>query len=342
MAEFFTEELLQGFQKYKTWLEEGDPARSSPRNTFVLTFINDFFEDNTRQYAIKAYGRCLVTQKKYLALWKKLNSSRDYALFSNEILQACYSFRTEARMLDAYHPSLLGPRLFLSATFDNDEDLRLIREAMPRQLAEQASSDLLSNEQFKFFCQEVPKLTQHLETIETLKAEVISLKNTLEAQKTEFNFVGLNQGFENVRNKKLDELKPVNRFSNFLIFLILTLPIGLSIRFAVPHVGGLEAHLLATAPVFGLELLALYFYRVNLQHMRSIKAQIVQLELRQALCQFIQSYAEYSKKIKDENGAALDKFENLIFSGLAVNENQVPTTFDGLETLTNLIKSFKK
>lgn len=171
---------------------------------------------------------------------------------------------------------------------------------------------------------------------------MISLKNTLEAQKTEFNFVGLNQGFENVRNKKLDELKPVNRFSNFLIFLILTLPIGLSIRFAVPHVGGLEAHLLATAPVFGLELLALYFYRVNLQHMRSIKAQIVQLELRQALCQFIQSYAEYSKKIKDENGAALDKFENLIFSGLAVNENQVPTTFDGLETLTNLIKSFKK
>jgi hypothetical protein len=76
--------------------------------------------------------------------------------------------------------------------------------------------------------------------------------------------------------------------------------------------------------------------------MRSIKAQMVQLELRQALCQFIESYAKYSKKIKDDNGAALDKFENLIFSGLAVNENAVPTSFDGLEPLANLIKSFKK
>ena len=124
--------------------------------------------------------------------------------------------------------------------------------------------------------------------------------------------------------------------------LILMIPILLFLYNKNSHPTGFEVYLQRGVPALGLELLALYFYRVNLQHMRSIKAQIVQLELRQALCQFIQSYAEYSKKIKADNGAALDKFENLIFSGLAVNENAVPTSFDGLESLTNLIKSFKK
>jgi hypothetical protein len=224
------------------------------------------------------------------------------------------------------------------------QKFRLPVEIMEKRLKwlEGQYKTLENKEAFKTFVEQAPKLDQHVTKVGELAAEVNSLNEALEKQKTEFNFVGLNQGFDDIRKKKLSELCPVKWFSRFLIFMVLVLPIGLLVAKEVWSVSGLEANLQRAIPILGLELLALYFYRVNLQHMRSIKAQMVQLELRQALCQFIESYAKYSKKIKDDNGAALDKFENLIFSGLAVNENAVPTSFDGLEPLANLIKSFKK
>ena len=38
---------------------------------------------------------------------------------------------------------------------------------------------------------------------------------------------------------------------------------------------------------------------------------------------------------------ALEMFEKLIFSNLQINEEQIPSTLDGLDQFTNLFKSFK-
>ena len=94
-------------------------------------------------------------------------------------------------------------------------------------------------------------------------------------------------------------------------------------------------------PYLGLEFILLYLFRVVLKHYNSIQTQIMQIELRQSLCQFIQSYADYAKEIKEKDGTSLDKFENLIFSSIVSTSEQVPSTFDGLEHITNLIKSAK-
>nr|WP_202819706.1 hypothetical protein [Thaumasiovibrio occultus] len=67
----------------------------------------------------------------------------------------------------------------------------------------------------------------------------------------------------------------------------------------------------------------------------------MQLELRQTLCQFIQSYADYAKEIKAKDGASLEKFENLIFSGILADSDKVPSTFDGLEQIGAMLKSIK-
>lgn len=40
-------------------------------------------------------------------------------------------------------------------------------------------------------------------------------------------------------------------------------------------------------PVITLELILIYFFRVILNNYQSLQAQIIQIELRQALCQFI-------------------------------------------------------
>lgn len=68
----------------------------------------------------------------------------------------------------------------------------------------------------------------------------------------------------------------------------------------------------------------------------------MQIELRQSLCQFIQSYADYTKEIKENNAGSLEKFENLIFSNILSTPEKVPSTFDGLEQLANLMKELKK
>ena len=100
-------------------------------------------------------------------------------------------------------------------------------------------------------------------------------------------------------------------------------------------------HLFILLPLISMEVILIYFFRVILINHKSVKAQLMQLELRQALCQFIQSYAEYSSKIKEQDSAALEKFENLIFSGILANSEKLPSTFDGIEQLGGFIKSMK-
>jgi len=74
-------------------------------------------------------------------------------------------------------------------------------------------------------------------------------------------------------------------------------------------------------------------------HFQSIKTQLLQLELRKSLCQFIESYSTFSTDIKARDPSALEKFENLVFSGL--KRRKPPSTFDGIEQLAKLFKGIK-
>lgn len=100
-------------------------------------------------------------------------------------------------------------------------------------------------------------------------------------------------------------------------------------------------HLFVLVPIISIEIIMIYFFRVILFNHRSVKAQIMQIELRQTLCQFIQSYTEYSTEMKKQDPNALEKFESLIFSGVLSDPEKLPSTFDGVEQISNLIKSIK-
>ncbi|URJ84392.1 hypothetical protein M9411_06580 [Pasteurella multocida] len=184
------------------------------------------------------------------------------------------------------------------------------------------------------------------EEIKTLLSEkeksVKRLEEVLNKQKTAFNFVGLSKGFENLLKKKTDA-----KYATF--FLLGMIGLGL---FTIPYlyiyflfntpesISNLE-HWKIIPGFIGLELILLYFFRVVLLHYTSIQTQIIQLELRQSLCQFIQSYADYAKEIKEKDNVSLEKFENIIFSNILSDSNKVPGTFDGIETLVNLIKEIR-
>lgn len=179
--------------------------------------------------------------------------------------------------------------------------------------------------------------------IKEKQEKVQQLAKQLEEQKKAFNFVGLSQGFEKLLNTK----KSARCYTFFFLicigaflFVVPAAYIQTIMSFSVDTINDPYIWKLAI-PFTGAEIILLYFFRVILNHYNSLQTQIMQLELRQSLCQFIQSYADYAKEIKEKDGASLEKFENLIFSSILSSPDKVPSTFDGLEQLSNLIKNMR-
>lgn len=173
---------------------------------------------------------------------------------------------------------------------------------------------------------------------------VNSLKETLDKQETAFNFVGLYDGFNKLLKTKILE-------SRILLGSLVTMGIVMIVPLLCTIFGWLPEnilkdeetipHLLKLVPFISLEVLLIYFFRVILQNYKSVKAQILQIELRQTLCQFIQNYADYSKDIKKDDPAVLEKFENLIFSGIISDAENLPSTFDGMDQIGKLFSTLK-
>ena len=170
--------------------------------------------------------------------------------------------------------------------------------------------------------------------------ETHELASLLKKQKTAFNFVGLSKGFEKILKKKT-----CAKWTSFFLLSLITLSMFTILGYYRNTLPNEPTEIFDfwkfSMPYLGLEFILLYLFRVVLKHYNSIQTQIMQIELRQSLCQFIQSYADYAKEIKEKDGASLDKFENLIFSSIVSTSEQVPSTFDGLEHITNLLKSAK-
>jgi len=172
------------------------------------------------------------------------------------------------------------------------------------------------------------------------EARVQVLAEKLKEYETEFNFVGLYSGFQSMKKTK-DSEKLLN-FS-FLVFLgvLMTTPFLYKFGVVMLNVPTPSFDWSGAVTLIGLELLFIYFFRVALHNFRSIKAQIIQIELRMTLCQFIQSYAEYAKDTKGPSGL-LERFEQIVFSGIVNNESAIPSSFDGLEQVAGLIDKLKK
>ncbi|CAH1605391.1 hypothetical protein [Vibrio jasicida] len=175
------------------------------------------------------------------------------------------------------------------------------------------------------------------------EAQVSALSAKLDEYETGYNFVGLYKGFDDLAKKKETDRK------NLLVVLIvlgISILLPLLIQFSVAVFQEQPSaftwnSLKSLIPLLSMEVILIYFFRIVLHNYKSVKTQIIQIELRQTLCQFIQSYAEYSAKIKENDPLALEKFENLIFSGILSDSEKLPTTFDGLEHLGTVVKAIK-
>lgn len=176
------------------------------------------------------------------------------------------------------------------------------------------------------------------------KAETDGLLDAIDRLQTKYNFVGLVKGFEVLVSKKKGE---EDRAFKALLALgvIMVLPLCIQLGFVLRNIESIDSHrttlVYSLPPLLALEFILLYFFRVVLANFRGLQAQLLQLDLRVSLCQFIQSYSEYSTKIKKVDSTALERFEAIVFSAVTSDAEKMPATFDGIEQLAKLVSSMR-
>ncbi|WP_236176102.1 hypothetical protein [Pseudomonas qingdaonensis] len=180
--------------------------------------------------------------------------------------------------------------------------------------------------------------------------KVKHLEGALKKIKVSSDFVELASGFSSMRFKK-----SIEKHFNFVCLLVLAIslmsPAAYKVYAYYMEKKIPDIDLYTAVSIAALELVLVFFFRVALHNFRSVKAQMLQLDLRIALLQFIQSYVKFSGDARKEaasfkDGAAakdftLEKFEQVIFSGLVSGEDNLPSTFDGLDGLAKIIEKVK-
>lgn len=188
-------------------------------------------------------------------------------------------------------------------------------------------------------------MTKKINESKSLKKHIGEIQKSLEEQKTEYNFVGLSKGFTSLKDNKVAELKSEKSVYNWLMVIIILLIIAKS-AWSAYYLSNNDFNspifIIITVSTVLFLFILLYFFRISLVNVKSIKSQILQIDLRLTLCQFIHNYDSNTKDLREGMKESFGKFESVIFSPLVATEDQMPSTFDGLEQLTGMIGLFNK
>lgn len=352
-----------------------DNKRNEPeRYRFIISslrFLNEYPQkaDKLCVYNIERIGESFIQEL----------STSDFSKDSlDHLFACCLRFIIEADTtsqddLDKFHSAfaqLSSIRLDIDKERDRQQDIEIkfAKKLMPILALKKVIDSTIDVEkkglEDKISYLEETMLT-HEETLSKRKEEIAtiikeqsktllgheekakSLESSLKSYEYGFNFVGLSSGFENLLTSKNSELKSTSCIL-IALSIVLTLPPFVSACMHIFHeeilkniVSNTMGGITFFSSIAAIEILFLFYFRIFLSNFRSIKSQILQIELRRTLCRFIQSYADYAQKIRTETNNPLEKFESLIFSGLVASDDSLPTTFDGLDKIADLIKKVK-
>lgn len=199
------------------------------------------------------------------------------------------------------------------------------------------------------------KFPNQKKEIEKLKEDNENYINLLKGFKQKFSFLALNQAFN-----KLEKSKQIARYISLLILFLLA---GLIVY--IPYFYYEKSFLIkqmteifnltlnnenssmslfilfsGLIPMIFIESIFIYYFKIVLNKYNSITDQIIQLETKQAIMQFIESYINYKKdnNIKHEE---MSKFEEIIFSQISPNLKDVPSSPDLASLIDSISKAFK-
>jgi len=186
------------------------------------------------------------------------------------------------------------------------------------------------------------KLTRWGNQLDEKEKNAERLNETLKKNETAFNFAGLYDGFKGLMGEKQKEKEAYAWWTIIIGGSIATILAAKTIFILVyPPDARDPLTYLICASVLALIAALIYFFRVALLNFKSVKSQILQIQLRQTLCSFIQGYVDYKRDREKLGGVDLSLFEKLIFSNIVADDEQIPSTFDGVDHLASIIKSIK-
>ncbi|WOD99181.1 hypothetical protein REM94_28215 (plasmid) [Klebsiella pneumoniae] len=303
-------------------------------------------------------------QERALPRLDKLESNRFY--FLNILIRNVYEhyFWTQ----DSAHPPVFVERETLerldqlASPSDRDAQFLWIERSMPAALIK----SILSSEEFvtlrkmandvsgyeeKFTNQielgtqkaqeQIEKASDNLKALinraENSQKDISTYVDKLNEYKSEYNFVLLSKAFSNLLHTKQDEYQKNHHSVIFFSVLLVLIPTGALINH-IFELYKVEFNLSALAyylPILSLELLMFYFMRLYYIEGKAIKAQLLQIEQRLSLCEFIHDYVETKSKSGSEK-ESWSLFEKLIFSPIQVSSENIPSLLDGASSIAEL------
>lgn len=356
MIEFFqNEETKKLLQKFANAVEVSKTTNDFQinRNQSVLTVCASMIK-RSQQWD----ERCQINigwMSSHLTHLLDHDVNQQHHSFLDEVLGLMFRFILEYHISSAREGSveLNKVRRFCidnisSFSDDAQDDINFATTEMPISIIKDliCNPSISSVKNLEVTASQFESMKNQWETdLDARETRASKLKESLDHYKNAFNFVGLSEGFDNLATQKKGEMDKVLFWLRLTAILII-FPLVSEVVYILNHAGDIEAltrvMLLVAFPTISLVAIFVYYFRVLLSNYKSIQSQLLQIELRLTLCRFIHNYSEYANDMKAKDNASLEKFENMIFSSIIPNSENIPSTFDGVEQLSKLLKAVKQ
>ncbi|WP_196796304.1 hypothetical protein [Klebsiella aerogenes] len=135
---------------------------------------------------------------------------------------------------------------------------------------------------------------------ENSQKDISKYVSKLNEYKSEYNFVLLSKAFSKLLTTKQEEYRKNHNTITFFSALLVVIPVGALLNHILEWYK-VEFNFSALAyylPILSLELLMFYFMRLYYIEGKAIKAQLLQIEQRLSLCEFIHDYVEKKKQFR--------------------------------------------
>ncbi|MEL4920911.1 hypothetical protein J9A64_28160, partial [Klebsiella pneumoniae] len=180
-------------------------------------------------------------------------------------------------------------------------------------------------------------LAELIDKAENSQRDIKTYVDKLDEYKSEFNFVLLSKAFSKLLQTKQEEYRKNHNTVAFFSALLVVIPVGALLNHILEWYK-VEFNFSALAyylPILSLELLMFYFMRLYYIEGKAIKAQLLQIEQRLSLCEFIHDYVE-TKNNSGSEKESWSLFEKLIFSPIQVSSENIPSLLDGASSIAEL------
>lgn len=345
---FFSSPGIKDYiQDYRKIISETVPENEfgKERNELLIEIFESFENypahwDDRCQYSIDKYQNDLLSM---------IRTASIVPVALNSLFVTCYIFSIESDMLDDEWVTVTNNFkyfcIYKADGFDENSKRRILfsTRELPVRIVKKFifSQDITSYRNFVDMVNKSKKIEDDWERKASAKElRIQKLNDALRKQESDFNFVSLFDGFFRLGEIKRNELKWARNIL-FIFGALIPLPLVWE-WFHINKDNFTELKDFAKIiPVASITIILIYYFKIALGNFNSVKAQVIQIELRKSLCCFIQSYAEYAKEIKENSENTLVKFEEIIFSNIMLSDEKIPSTFDGIDQIATLISSIK-